>query len=116
MRLFTTLVRFDAVYYTHFKTNLRRIVDYPNIWGFTRDIYQLAGVAETTDMAHIKSHYFESHTHINPFGIVPDGPALDFEAPHGRGLMNVSNDNVWPDLPYTEWVDSCTQHCNSGRR
>ncbi len=85
VRLFTTLVRFDAVYHTHFKTNLRRIVDYPNIWAYTRDIYQLPGVAETTNIAHIKSHYFESHTHINPFGIVPDGPELDFEAPHGRG-------------------------------
>ena len=84
VRLFTTLVRFDAVYCTHFKTNKRRIVDYPNIWGFTRDIYQMPGVAETTEMAHIKSHYFESHKHINPFGIVPDGPEIDFEAPHGR--------------------------------
>jgi len=84
VRLFTTLVRFDAVYYTHFKTNKWRIVDYPNIWGYTRDIYQLPGVSETTNMAHIKSHYFESHKHINPFGIVPDGPELDFEAPHGR--------------------------------
>ena len=85
VRLFTTLVRFDSVYVTHFKTNLRRIVDYPNIWGFTRDVYQLPGVAETVNMAHIKSHYFESHTHINPFGIVPDGPLLNFDDPHGRG-------------------------------
>ncbi len=85
VRLFTTLVRFDAVYYTHFKTNLRRIIDYPNIWGLTRDIYRLPGVAETVDMAHIKSHYFESHTHINPFGIVPDGPLLNFDEPHNRG-------------------------------
>ena len=85
VRLFTTLVRFDSVYVTHFKTNLRRIVDYPNIWGFTRDVYQLPGVAETVNMAHIKSHYFESHTHINPFGIVPDGPLLNFNDPHGRG-------------------------------
>ncbi len=85
IRLFTTLVRFDSVYVTHFKTNLRRIVDYSNIWGFTRDVYQLPGVAETVNMAHIKSHYFESHTHINPFGIVPDGPLLNFDEPHGRG-------------------------------
>ncbi len=85
VRLFTTLVRFDPVYVTHFKTNLRRIVDYPNIWGFTRDVYQLPGVAETVNMAHIKSHYFESHTHINPFGIVPDGPLLNFDEPHERG-------------------------------
>ena len=85
VRLFTTLVRFDAVYATHFKTNLRRIVDYPNIWGFTRDVYQLPGVAETVNIAHIKSHYFQSHTHINPFGIVPDGPLLNFDDPHERG-------------------------------
>ncbi len=84
VRLFTTLVRFDAVYHTHFKTNLRRIIDYPNTWGFTRDIYQLPGVAETVNMEHIKSHYFESHTHINPFGIVPDGPLLNFAEPHNR--------------------------------
>ena len=84
VRLFTTLVRFDAVYVPHFKCNLRRIIDYPNIWGFTRDIYQTPGVAETVNMDHIKGHYFESHRHINPFGIVPDGPELDFESPHGR--------------------------------
>ena len=85
VRLFTTLVRFDSVYVTHFKTNLRRIVDYPNIWGFTRDVYQLPGVADTVNIAHIKSHYFQSHTHINPFGIVPDGPLLNFDDPHERG-------------------------------
>lgn len=85
IRLFVTLVRFDAVYVTHFKCNIRRIVDYPNLWGFTRDIYQIPGVAETVNMEHIKRHYFESHRHINPFGIVPDGPELDFTTPHGRG-------------------------------
>lgn len=85
LRLFTTLVRFDAVYVTHFKCNIRRIVDYPNLWGYTREIYQMPGVAETVNMEHIKRHYFESHRHINPFGIVPEGPALDFDAPHGRG-------------------------------
>lgn len=85
VRLFTTLVRFDAVYYTHFKCNVRRIVDYPNLWGYTREIYQMPGVAETVKMDHIKRHYFESHRHINPAGIVPVGPALDFSAPHGRG-------------------------------
>jgi len=84
VRLFTTLVRFDAVYVTHFKCNLRRIVDYPNTWGFTRDIYQMPGVAETVNMVHIKDHYFKSHRHINPYGIVPDGPELDFCEPHGR--------------------------------
>lgn len=85
VRLFTTLVRFDSVYVAHFKTNLRRMVDYPNIWGYTRDIYQLPGIAETVNMTHIKSHYFESHTHINPNGIVPDGPLLDFNEPANRG-------------------------------
>ena len=84
VRLFTTLVRFDAVYVTHFKCNLRRIIDYPNLWGYTRDIYQLPGVAETVNFEHIKRHYFESHRQINPHGIVPDGPILDFEAPHDR--------------------------------
>ncbi len=85
VRLFTTLVRFDAVYVTHFKCNWKRIVDYPNLWGYTRDIFQLEGVAETVNMEHIKSHYFASHRQINPHGIIPDGPALDFESPHGRG-------------------------------
>ena len=85
VRLFTTLVRFDSVYVTHFKCNLRRIIDYPNLWGYTRDIYQTPGVSETVNMEHIKRHYFESHLHINPFGIVPEGPELDFETPHGRG-------------------------------
>jgi putative glutathione S-transferase len=85
VRLFTTLVRFDAVYVAHFKCNLRRIVDYPNLWGYTRDLFQTKGVAETVDMRHIKIHYFGSHQQINPSGIIPDGPALDFESPHGRG-------------------------------
>jgi putative glutathione S-transferase len=85
IRLFTTLVRFDTVYVTHFKCNIRRIIDYPNLWGYTRDIYQTPGVSDTVNMEHIKRHYFESHLHINPFGIVPEGPALDFESPHGRG-------------------------------
>jgi len=84
IRLFTTLVRFDAVYVTHFKCNRNRVVDFPNILGFTRDLYQAPGVADTVNMAHIKSHYYESHLHINPFGIVPDGPELDFEVPPGR--------------------------------
>jgi putative glutathione S-transferase len=85
IRLFATLVRFDAVYVAHFKCNIRRIIDYPNLWGFTRDIYQIPGVAETVNMEHIKRHYFESHRHINPYGIVPEGPELDFTTPHGRG-------------------------------
>jgi len=85
VRLFTTLVRFDAVYVAHFKCNLRRIIDYPNLWGYTRDLYQTKGVAETVNMGHIKTHYFVSHRQINPSGIIPDGPALDFDSPHGRG-------------------------------
>jgi glutathionyl-hydroquinone reductase len=83
-RLFTTLVRFDAVYHGHFKCNLRRIVDYPNLWNYLRDLYQLPGVAETVSMEHIKRHYYGSHRHINPTGIVPLGPALDLSAPHDR--------------------------------
>jgi putative glutathione S-transferase len=84
IRLFTTLVRFDAVYVGHFKCNLRRITDYPNLWAYTRDIYQTRGVAETVNYTHIKGHYYQSHTMINPTGVVPLGPALNFTAPHGR--------------------------------
>jgi putative glutathione S-transferase len=83
-RLFTTLLRFDAVYVTHFKCNLRRLVDYPNLWGYTRDLYQVPGVAGTVDFDHIKRHYFMSHPSINPNRIVPRGPVLDFAEPHGR--------------------------------
>jgi glutathionyl-hydroquinone reductase len=78
IRLFTTLVRFDAVYHGHFKCNIRRIVDYPALWRFTRDVYNLKGVAETVNLHHIRHHYYESHTSINPSGIVPAGPAIDF--------------------------------------
>jgi putative glutathione S-transferase len=83
-RLFTTLIRFDSVYVGHFKCNIRRIVDYPNLWGYTRELYQWPGVRETTNFEHIKRHYYESHGSINPTGIVPAGPAIDFDAPHGR--------------------------------
>ncbi len=86
-RLFTTLVRFDAVYVGHFKCNLRRLVDYPNLWAYTRDLYQQPGVAETVNFDHIKRHYYDSHRTINPTGIVPVGPAIDFDAPHGRGRL-----------------------------
>lgn len=85
IRLFTTLVRFDPVYVGHFKTNLRRLIDYPNLWAYTREIYQLPGVAETVNFDHIKRHYYESHGTINPAGVVPLGPVLDFNEPHGRG-------------------------------
>jgi putative glutathione S-transferase len=84
-RLFPTLVRFDAVYYGHFKCNLRRLVDYPNLWAYTRELYQLPGVAETVELDEIKRHYYYTHAAINPTRIVPLGPALDFTAPHGRG-------------------------------
>jgi glutathionyl-hydroquinone reductase len=83
-RLFTTLVRFDAVYYSHFKCNLRRIIDYPNISNYLRELYQIPGIADTVNMDHIKRHYYGSHRHLNPSGIVPLGPALDFSAPHDR--------------------------------
>lgn len=83
-RLFTTLVRFDAVYVGHFKCNIRRIVDYPNLWGYLRDLYQVPGIAETVNMDHIKTHYYTSHDTINPTGIIPAGPVLDFNEPHDR--------------------------------
>lgn len=85
-RLFTTLVRFDPVYVGHFKCNLRRLIDYRNLWPYVRDLYQHPGIAETVDLEHIKRHYYESHKTINPTGIVPKGPLVDFAAPpHGRG-------------------------------
>jgi len=83
-RLFTTLVRFDAVYYNHFKTNKKRLMDYPNLWSYTRELYQVPGVAETVNMDHIKYHYFASHHTINPTGIVPKGPEINFLHPHDR--------------------------------
>jgi len=83
-RLFTTLVRFDAVYHGHFKCNRQRLVDYPNLWGFTRELHQVPGVAGTVDLDHIKRHYYGSHRNLNPSGIVPKGPAVDFGRPHGR--------------------------------
>lgn len=84
-RLFTTLVRFDAVYYSHFKCNLKRIKDYEHLSAYVRELYQWPGVAETVNMEHIKNHYYRSHANINPTGIVPVGPLLDFDRPHGRG-------------------------------
>lgn len=87
-RLFTTLVRFDAVYVGHFKCNLRRIVDYPNIWGYLRDLYQVPGIAETVDMTHIKTHYYSSHDTINPTRIIPVGPYIDFNACHDREQLS----------------------------
>ena len=83
-RLFTTLLRFDPVYVGHFKCNLRRLIDYPNLWGYTRELYQVPGVADTVHLDHIKTHYFGSHETINPTGIIPAGPEVDFDEPHGR--------------------------------
>jgi putative glutathione S-transferase len=85
LRLFPTLIRFDAVYYSHFKCNLRRIIDYPNLSSYLRDLYQQPGIAATVNMDHIKRHYYGSQRHVNPTGIVPVGPQLDFLSPHDRG-------------------------------
>ncbi|MCK0107386.1 glutathione S-transferase family protein [Marinobacter sp. S0848L] len=86
-RLFTTLVRFDAVYHGHFKCNLKQIADYPNLTDYIRELYQWPGVAETVDMQHIKDHYYRSHATINPTGVVPVGPSLDFDVPHNRNIF-----------------------------
>ncbi|MBV9704708.1 MAG: glutathione S-transferase family protein [Methylobacteriaceae bacterium] len=83
-RLFPTLMRFDSIYYGHFKCNRRRLVDYPALWPYTRDLYQHPGVGETVNLAHAKAHYYQSHRTLNPSGIVPIGPDIDFEAPSGR--------------------------------
>ena len=87
-RLWTTLVRFDAVYHLHFKCNRKRLMDYPNLWAYTRELYQVPGVAETVNMDHIVRHYHYSHESINPHRIVPINPDIDFEAPHGREAFN----------------------------
>ena len=84
-RLFTTLIRFDSVYYSHFKCNLRRITDYPNMWNYLRELYQVPGIAGTVSIDQIKTHYYGSQRQVNPTGIVPIGPLLDFDAPHDRG-------------------------------
>ncbi|WP_010172473.1 glutathione S-transferase family protein [Pseudomonas sp. PAMC 25886] len=88
VRLFTTAIRFDAVYYSHFKCNLRRIADYPNLSNWLRELYQWPGIAETVDFAHIKGHYYASHRTINPTGIVPKGPLQRFEAEHDRARLS----------------------------
>jgi putative glutathione S-transferase len=87
-RFFVTLVRFDPVYYGHFKCNLRRIVDYPNLDGYLRDLYQIGGVAETVDFDQIKRHYYITQDEINPTGIVPIGPIMDLTQPHDRDRLN----------------------------
>jgi putative glutathione S-transferase len=87
-RLFVTIVRFDAVYYGHFKCNLRRIIDYPNLFGYLKDLYQIPGIAETVNFDHIKRHYYITHDDINPTRIVPIGPLQDLTAPHGRERLS----------------------------
>ncbi|MEH0665706.1 glutathione S-transferase family protein [Vibrio scophthalmi] len=87
-RLFTTLIRFDAVYVGHFKCNKQRIEDYPNLHGYLKELYQVEGVKETTDFYHIKRHYYFSHTGINPTQVVPKGPELDLDSPHGRDAIS----------------------------
>ena len=83
-RLFTTLIRFDSVYFSHFKCNLRRVADYPNLWNYTRELYQVPRIAETVSIDQIKAHYYGSQRQVNPTGIVPIGPLIDFSAPHDR--------------------------------
>ena len=87
-RLFPTLLRFDAVYYSHFKCNRQLLMEYSNLWGYTRELYQIDGVAETVNMDHIKKHYYGSHQSLNPTGIVPLGPQIDFSSPHDRYRVN----------------------------
>ena len=89
-RLFTTLIRFDKVYHGHFKCNLARIVDYPNLWAYTRELYQWPGVAKTVNFDHITRHYYYSHETVNPHRIVPIGPNLDLDAPHGRERLRAA--------------------------
>ncbi len=87
-RLFVTLVRFDAVYHGHFKCNIRRIIDYPNLFGYLKDLYQMDGIAQTVNFDHIKRHYYMTHDEINPTRIVPLGPAQDLSTPHGRERLS----------------------------
>ena len=87
VRLWVTLARFDSVYYSHFKTSIRRLTDYPSLWGYARDLYSRPAFRETTNFDHIKRHYFTTHPHINPTRIVPDGPLLDWDSPHGREAL-----------------------------
>ncbi len=87
MRLWVTLARFDAVYVTHFKANLRRLADYPNLWPYARDLYSIPAFGGTTDFDHIKRHYYGTHPQLNPLRIVPAGPVLDWDAPQQRAAL-----------------------------
>jgi glutathionyl-hydroquinone reductase len=84
VRLYPTLARFDAVYYAHFKCNLRRLVDYPNLWAYARELYSVPAFRETTNFDHIKRHYYVTQKMVNPSGVVPKGPLIDWDEPHGR--------------------------------
>ena len=88
VRLVTTLIRFDIVYVVYFKCNLRRLVDYPNLWNYTKDVFQIPGISETADINKIKNYYFQSSGNINPTRIVPKGPLIDFFAPHDRNRFS----------------------------
>jgi putative glutathione S-transferase len=88
VRLYPTLARFDAVYYVHFKCNLRRLVDYPHLWGYARDLFQRPGFGDTTDFGQIKRHYYQSQDWINPSRIVPKGPFVSWLEPHGRERLS----------------------------
>jgi glutathionyl-hydroquinone reductase len=88
VRLWVTLARFDSVYYSHFKTSIRRLTDYPALWGYARDLYSRPAFRETTNFDHIKRHYFMTHSHLNPSRIVPEGPLLDWDSPHGREALD----------------------------
>ncbi|QCC49342.1 glutathione S-transferase family protein [Halobellus limi] len=92
--LFPTLYRFDAVYHTHFKCNIRRLIDFDHLWDYARDIYQTGGVPETCNMDHVKAHYYRSHDDINPTGFVPVGPELDWTEPHNRNELPSDDDSV----------------------
>ena len=113
-RLFTTLIRFDAVYHGHFKCNVRRIVDYPALLRFTRSLYQVPGIAGTVNFEHIKRHYYLSHPWVDPTGIVPAGPAQDFSQPENSSLV-ASPSAAAPEVQDGELIatvpesDSCRQ-------
>ena len=87
VRLWVTLARFDSVYVTHFKANIHRVVDYPNLWAYSRDLYQHPAFGPSTDFDHIKRHYYMTHPHLNPRRIVPAGPVLDWSEPHHRDKL-----------------------------
>ena len=103
-RLFPTLVRFDAVYYGHFKCNLRHVYEYPALWGYTRELYQVPGIARTVSLEEYKAHYYGSHRRLNPTGIVPLGPVLDFDTPHGRATPQPMPADVYksPSEPHDD--------------